>query len=66
MKKVIIINGPIGVGKTTVGKLLCDKLYKSAFLEGDWCFDMHPFITDKETKDIAEEIFCMVTQKHSY
>lgn len=53
MKKVIIINGPIGVGKTTVGKLLCDKLYKSAFLDGDWCFDLHPFIANKETKDMA-------------
>lgn len=53
MKKVIIINGPIGVGKTTIGKLLCDKLNKSAFLDGDWCFDLHPFIANKETKDMA-------------
>ena len=53
MKKVIIINGPIGVGKTTVGKLLCNKLNKSAFLDGDWCFDLHPFVADKETKDMA-------------
>jgi deoxyadenosine/deoxycytidine kinase len=53
MKKVVIINGPIGVGKTTVGKLLCNKLNKSAFIEGDWCFDLHPFIANKETKDMA-------------
>ncbi|HHV10114.1 MAG TPA: AAA family ATPase [Clostridiales bacterium] len=53
MKKVIIINGPIGVGKSTVGKLLCSKLNKSAFLDGDWCFDLHPFIADKETKEMA-------------
>ena len=53
MKKVIIINGPIGVGKSTVGKLLCKKLNKSAFLDGDWCFDLHPFIADKETKEMA-------------
>ncbi len=52
MKKVAIINGPIGVGKTTVGKLLCNKLDKSAFIDGDWCFDLHPFIANKETKDM--------------
>ncbi|MGF7146342.1 shikimate kinase [Anaerotaenia torta] len=53
MKKVVIINGPIGVGKTTVGKLLCNRLDKSAFIDGDWCFDLHPFIANKETKDMA-------------
>lgn len=53
MKKVIVINGPIGVGKSTVGKLLCKKLNKSAFLDGDWCFDLHPFIADQETKEMA-------------
>ncbi|MDF2543034.1 MAG: nucleotide kinase [Herbinix sp.] len=53
MKKVIIINGPMGVGKTTVSKILCNKLSKSAFLDGDWCFDLHPFIANKETKEMA-------------
>lgn len=53
MKKVVIINGPIGVGKSTVGKLLCNKLNMSAFIDGDWCFDLHPFIANKETKDMA-------------
>ena len=53
MKRVVIINGPIGVGKTTVGKLLCKRLDKSAFIDGDWCFDLHPFIANKETKDMA-------------
>ena len=53
MKKVIILNGPIGVGKTTVGKMLCNKLNKSAFLDGDCCFDLHPFVANKETKNMA-------------
>lgn len=35
MKKVIIINGPMGVGKTTISKLLCNKLDKSGFLDED-------------------------------
>lgn len=53
MKKIIIINGPMGVGKTTIGKLLCTKLNRSAFLDGDWCFDLHPFVATKETKKMA-------------
>lgn len=53
MKSIIIINGPMGVGKTTVSKILCSKLNKSALIDGDWCFDLHPFVANKETKDMA-------------
>ena len=28
-------------------------MHKSAFIDGDWCFDLHPFIANKETKDMA-------------
>ncbi len=53
MKKFVIINGPMGVGKTTVGKILCDKLGHAAFIDGDWCLDIHPFVGNKETKSMA-------------
>jgi len=53
MKQLYIITGPMGVGKTSTGKLLCDKLGKSAFIDGDWCLDIHPFVGNKETKDMA-------------
>lgn len=53
LKKFVIITGPIGVGKTTVGKILCDKLSRTAFIDGDWCLDIHPFIGNRETKDMA-------------
>ena len=33
--KVIIINGPMGVGKTTVGRLIADKCPGTAFIDGD-------------------------------
>ncbi|MCR5166256.1 MAG: AAA family ATPase [Oscillospiraceae bacterium] len=51
--KIIIINGPMGVGKTTVGKYIADKNEGTAFIDGDWCFDIHPFIGNKETKSMA-------------
>lgn len=51
--KVIVINGPIGVGKTTVGKLLADRHPGTAFIDGDWCMDIHPFVGNHETKAMA-------------
>ena len=53
MKKLIIINGPMGVGKTTVGKIICNKLGRAAFIDGDWCLDIHPFVGNRETKAMA-------------
>ena len=51
--KVIIINGPLGVGKTTVGKYIAEKYTGTAFIDGDWCLDIHPFVGNRETKTMA-------------
>ena len=51
--KVIVINGPMGVGKTTVGKYIADSNPGTAFIDGDWCLDIHPFIGNHETKTMA-------------
>ena len=51
--KVIILNGPMGVGKTTVGKLIAEKHSGTAFIDGDWCLDLHPFVGNWETKEMA-------------
>lgn len=51
--KVIIINGPMGVGKTTVGKYIAEKCTGTAFIDGDWCLDLHPFVGNQETKTMA-------------
>ena len=51
--KVIILNGPMGVGKTTVGKTIADQHPGTAFIDGDWCMDIHPFIGNDETKAMA-------------
>lgn len=40
----------MGVGKTTVSKELKNRLTKSVFLDGDWCWDMNPFVVNDETK----------------
>jgi len=43
VKKIVMIAGPAGVGKTTV----CQKLFKAingcAWLDGDWCWMVNPY-----------------------
>ena len=51
--KVIMINGPMGVGKTTVGKYIAENNAGTAFIDGDWCLDIHPFVGNRETKTMA-------------
>ena len=51
--KVIILNGPMGVGKTTVGKYIADHHPGTAFIDGDWCLDIHPFVGNQETKALT-------------
>ena len=43
MKTLYFIGGPMGVGKTAACKILKTMLDKCVFLDGDWCWDMHPF-----------------------
>ncbi len=51
--KIIILNGPMGVGKTTVGKYIADHNPGTAFIDGDWCMDIHPFVGNRETRAMA-------------
>ena len=51
--KVIIINGPMGVGKTATGKYIAETNPGTAFIDGDWCMDIHPFVGNRETKTMA-------------
>ena len=50
MKRLYLVGGPMGVGKTAVCQVLKLLLHKSVFLDGDWCWDMHPFSVTPETK----------------
>lgn len=50
MKTLYFISGPMGVGKTAVSRELLQRLPRCAFLDGDWCWTMHPFTVTDETK----------------
>jgi len=45
----------MGVGKTATSRELQKLLPKSAFLDGDWCWDMNPFIVNNETINMVQD-----------
>lgn len=53
MKKLVIINGNMGVGKSTTCKKLYGKLSNSVWLDGDWCWMMNPFTVNEENKKMV-------------
>lgn len=55
MKKLILIGGPMGVGKTAVCRELQRLLPENVFLDGDWCWDSVPFRVTEETKAMVVE-----------
>ena len=50
MKTLYLIGGTMGVGKTAACSCLKTMLPNSVFLDGDWCWEMHPFLVNDETK----------------
>jgi len=61
MKKLVIVNGSMGVGKSAV----CEKLYKrlntSVWLDGDWCWMMNPFtVTDENINMVQNNIISLL------
>ncbi|WP_297638428.1 AAA family ATPase [uncultured Clostridium sp.] len=52
-KKLIIINGVMGVGKTTISKMLYKELENSFWLDGDNCWMMNPFRVNDENKNMV-------------
>ncbi len=60
MKRLYLIGGPMGVGKTTVCRELQKRLDRSVFLDGDWCWDASPFQVTEETKAMVTENICFL------
>lgn len=60
MKHLYLIGGTMGVGKTTTCQIMKRKLNNSVFLDGDWCWDMNPFIVNYETKRMVINNICFL------
>jgi len=60
-KKLIIVNGTMGVGKTVTCRELNKKLENSVWLDGDWCWMMNPFVVNDENKNmVINNITCLL------
>ncbi|MGL4773829.1 MAG: AAA family ATPase, partial [Clostridium sp.] len=55
MKKLILINGTMGVGKSSTCQMLYKTIENSVWVDGDWCWMMHPFTVNEENKKMVEE-----------
>jgi len=53
VRTLYLVGGTMGVGKTTACKVLANDLPNSVFLDGDWCWDLHPFRVTDETKHMV-------------
>lgn len=60
MKNIYLIGGAMGVGKTVTCQTMKKKLNNSVFLDGDWCWDMHPFQVTEETKQMVIVNICFL------
>jgi broad-specificity NMP kinase len=58
MKNIYLIGGTMRVGKSTTCQIIKNKLNNSVFLDGDWCWDMHPFQATEETKQMVLVNIC--------
>lgn len=56
MKHVYLIGGPMGIGKSTICNQLNQDLDHSVFLDGDWCWNMDPFVVNQDTKNMVLDI----------
>lgn len=64
MKNIFLIGGTMGVGKTATCQMMKKKLNNSVFLDGDWCWDMHPFQVTEETKQMVMENICFLLNNY--
>ena len=64
LTKLIIINGPPGVGKSVVGNLLFSKLSNSALLDGDDVWRINPFKVNEVTKNIVMQNILFVLRNY--
>lgn len=64
LKKLVIINGTMGVGKTTICKGLLKELDNSVWLDGDWCWMMNPWIFSEENKKMVIENIVFILKNY--
>ena len=60
MKKVVVLIGPNGVGKSTTAKAFMQQHTKCAYIDSDACRAINPFpFTPATKKVVIENIYCL-------
>jgi len=54
-KKLVLVGGPMGVGKSAVCRSLYKRLHKAVWLDGDWCWMMNPWNFCEENRRMVED-----------
>lgn len=63
MKTLLLLNGPMGVGKSAVCRALLGRITPSVYLDGDWCWSMSPFrVTDETREMVMDNITAMLSR----
>lgn len=62
LKKLIVIIGPNGVGKTTTASEFRNRCSNSAYIDAEWCRCINPFypLTDATRELVINNIFCLL------
>ena len=55
MKTLVLLGGPMGVGKTATAQQLQKLLAPCVWLEGDWCWRMEPFDPSPANRELVLE-----------
>ncbi len=64
--QVVILNGPMGVGKTTTARALVDRLAPALFLDADHVADFRPFdVREPAHLDYIEDTLCHMLAFHA-
>ena len=63
MKRLILVGGPMGVGKSTVCRVLMERLAPCVYLDGDWCWTMRPYSITQETRALVLDNICFVLDR---
>lgn len=63
MKRLVLVGGPMGVGKSAVCKQLIRKLQPGVYLDGDWCWSMSPFTVTDETRAMVMDNICALLSR---
>ena len=61
MKKLVVLVGPNGVGKSTAAKEYVEQNANTAYVDSDWCRVINPFVfTDSTKKTVTDNLYCLL------